>query len=144
MSAQQRLAGFYAALEDAGIAPDPGLIRAVGMAEEVGYREARALFSRPDPPRALIAGGNLVLIGILRAVQELGIVIGRDLALIGCDDTDLTRIYHPPITVIHRDLAQMGAMAARVLVDTMQGGGRQVVQLPTQLVIRASSLLPGP
>ncbi|MCC9078041.1 substrate-binding domain-containing protein [Litorilinea aerophila] len=144
MSAQQRLAGFYAALEDAGIAPEPGLIRAVGMEEEVGYREARALFSRPDPPRALIAGGNLVLIGILRAVQELGIVIGRDLALIGCDDTDLTRIYHPPITVIHRDLAQMGAMAARVLVDTMQKGGRQVVQLPTQLVIRASSLVPGP
>lgn len=137
--AQARLQGFQAGLAAANLPGDPTLIRLVGMSKEVGYQETDALLTLPAPPTALIAGGNLILAGVLQALQERQVAVGRDLALIGCDDTELTRLYNPAITVVARDLGQLGESAARLLLATMAQQGRQMVVLPTQLVIRQSS-----
>jgi LacI family transcriptional regulator len=137
--ARARRAGFDAALQAANLAADPALIRMIGMNKQVGYEETQRLLVLPAPPTALIAGGNLILAGVLQALQERQIVVGRDLALIGCDDTELTRLYTPSITVIGRNLALLGEVAANLLLDTMKQGGGQTIVLPTQLVIRQSS-----
>ncbi len=137
--ARARLAGFSAAMQAAGLAVDPSLVRMIGMDKQVGYREAQSLLNLPTPPTALIAGGNLILAGVLQCLQERNIVVGRDLALIGCDDTELTRLYAPSITVIARNLALLGEVAANLLLDTMKQGGGQTIVLPTQLLIRQSS-----
>ena len=67
-------------------------------------------------------------------------MISRDIAIVGCDDTALTRLYTPPITAITRDLRLLGETAARLLLETMNQGGGRTVTLPTQLVIRGSSI----
>ncbi len=137
--ARERLAGFYTAMQEADIAIDPDLVRCMGMSKTVGYTETRSLLASSNPPTALIAGGNLILAGVLQALQELKVAVGRDLALVGCDDTELTRLYSPPITVIARDLALMGETAARLLLETIANRAGKSVVLPTQLVIRDSS-----
>lgn len=139
--AAARLAGFHDALTEAGLASDPQLVRSVGMDRDVGYQETHQLLALPDPPTALIAGGNLILAGVLQALQERAIQIGHDLALIGCDDTELTRLHTPPITVVARNLAQIGETAAELLLKLMHGHKRETVLLPTQLLSRASSRL---
>lgn len=150
--ARARLAGFYDGFQQAGIEAEPSLVRSSGMSKAVGYNETLSLMAAANRPTALIAGGNLILAGVLQALQELKIAVGRDLALIGCDDTELTRLYSPAITVIARDLALIGETAARLLLETIQNedekqdgsglsdtAGKTVI-LPTQLVIRESSL----
>ncbi|MEZ4865663.1 MAG: LacI family DNA-binding transcriptional regulator [Caldilineaceae bacterium] len=137
--AQARLAGYYAALHAAGIAVDPTLVRSVGMTATAGYEETRSLFALAHPPTALVAGGNLILTGVLQALHELGVRIGQELALIGCDDTDLSRLHTPSITVVARDLGLIGETAARLLLTAMHQKGGETVLLPTQLLIRQSS-----
>lgn len=139
--ASARLEGFSEGMAQAGLLLNRTYVRSSGMTKTVGYSETLSLMASANRPTALIAGGNLILAGVLQALQELKIVVGKDLALIGCDDTELTRLYSPAITVIARDLALMGETAARLLLETIHDGGGKTVILPTQLVIRQSSLL---
>lgn len=140
--ARARLDGFYAGFAEAGVTVDQTLVRAVGMNQQVGYQEAQALFALAHPPTALIAGGNLILSGVLQALHERELVIGRDLALIGCDDTDLTRLHTPSITVVARDLGLIGETAARLLLNLLLHKRTETVVLPTQLLVRESSTCP--
>jgi LacI family transcriptional regulator len=138
--AARRLQGYYQAFQTAGVEPDPALVRAQGMSKQVGYAETHHLLNLAQPPTALIAGGNLILSGVLQAVKEQGLAIGRALALVGCDDTELTRLHSPSITVIERDFAHMGQVAAELLLETMDQESGRSVMLPTRLLIRESSL----
>jgi LacI family transcriptional regulator len=138
--AAARLAGYLHGFQAAGLSPDLSLVRSLGMGRGAGYTATRQLFAKRSPPTALIAGGNLLLTGVLQALKELQIAIGRDLALVGCDDTDLTRLHTPPITVIARDLVLMGRIAAETLIETIEQNGGQTHVLPTQLEVRESSL----
>ena len=137
--AQARLQGFMAGFAAAGVPVDLTLVRSVGMNQQVGYQETKALFALPAPPTALFAAGNLILTGVLQALRELGVTIGRDLALIGCDDTDLTRLHTPSITTVARDLGLIGETAANLLLSVMRHKRGETIMLPTQLLVRESS-----
>ena len=139
-----RLRGYLTAFEEAAVVPDRGLIRHAGMHESAGYVETLGLLGRATAPTALIAGGNLILVGVLQALHERGVIVGRDVALVGCDDTSLAQLYRPSISVIARDLAVMGETAARLLLETMSQGGGSVITLPTRLIVRESSACPPP
>jgi LacI family transcriptional regulator len=137
--ARERLSAFQSACAAAGLPPEPGLVRSVTMSAANAYAETVALLTASVPPTALIVGGNNLLLGVLRALQAHQCVAGRDLALIGADDLDLTQLYSPPITVIARDLARLGEMAVQLLSETIRSGAGQAVTLPTQLIVRNSS-----
>ncbi|MCB0064696.1 MAG: LacI family DNA-binding transcriptional regulator [Caldilineaceae bacterium] len=139
--AAARLTAYEQSLHALGQKPDRALIHSVGMGREVGYRAVQTLLQLATPPTAIIAGGNLILAGVLRALHEHTLIIGRDIALIGCDDTELTRLHTPPITVIARDLALLGETAGKLLLAAMQQQGGETVMLPTHLCIRSSSTL---
>ena len=138
--AAMRLAGYRRGLEAAGLAFDAALVRSWGMGRQAGY--AATLDVMKASPTALIAGGNLILAGVLQALAELKISIGRELALVGCDDTDLTRLHNPSITVIARDLFAVGRVAASTLLATIDHGDVQTIVLPTRLEVRQSSQCP--
>lgn len=140
--AVKRLEAFLETHQQLGHAVDPTLIHSVGMSRNVGYQAIQRLFALDEPPTAVIAGGNLILAGVLQALQDRQLTIGRDLALIGCDDTELTRLHTPPISVISRDLDLLGATAGRMLLSAMQQKGGETVLLPTHLLIRDSSRHP--
>ena len=114
------------------------------MSRQWGYTQVHDLFSRSNPPTALIAAGNLILSGTLQALQELRRVPGRDLALVGCDNTELARLYSPSVTVIGRDLRQLGRTAAELLLTTIGGAAAETVTLPTWLIVRESSRIAEP
>lgn len=136
--AAARLEGYLAALQASGHTPDPALIYTGAMTLAAGYEAVHALFAA-TPPTAIVAGGNLILMGILQALKELGVGIGRDVALVGSDDTDLSRLYHPSISVIVRDLAQLGQVAATTLIGLINGDEGHTIVLPTRFEERDSS-----
>jgi LacI family transcriptional regulator len=143
---RQRLQGYLDGLAAAQVRPEPGLIHQSASSEVSGYMEATMLLSSPNPPTAIVNGANFVLPGVLRAIREQGRKVGRDLALVACDDLDICQAYDPPITVVARNLPMVGQMLAHLLFKTIEHGGGQVATLPTQLIVRESSSfsLPSP
>jgi LacI family transcriptional regulator len=135
-----RVEAFRKALDAHDLTVPDDLIGMGSFTAGFGEHCAHRLFGLEDPPTALIVGGNRLLEGALRGLQNRGIKIGRDLALICCDDLALAQLYSPPITVIARDIAQMGRRAAEILLEMLGGNTRPIVEtLPTELVVREST-----
>lgn len=69
---------------------------------------------------AVILGGNQMLEGALRAVRRRGLLLGRDLSLVCCDDLPLSRMHDPPIATVMRDTGLIGQRAAEVLLQQIR------------------------
>ncbi len=106
-----------------------------------GYDEACKLFGGETRPTAIIAGGNQILAGILRAVRRYRISIPHDVSLISCDEVDIAALMNPAITVISRDIHRAGQLAAELLLRRIHGDSDNGVSqqfIPTELVVRES------
>ncbi len=139
---RQRYAAYRDALRALDLPRRRELCRFTSFTERAAYAEALLLLRSAPPPSALIVAGNIILAGALMALQDLSLVVGRDIALVACDDIHLTRLYRPPITAIRRDLKLLGATAARLLLQGMQegaGAAERVITLPTELTLREST-----
>lgn len=114
-------------------------IREGTFSVEYGARAMRELLDQAEPPTAIIAGGNQMMIGALEVISERGIELGTELSFVGCDDIPLTHIYRPPIAVVRRDNGRLGAAAAELLLRRMRGETEpSEVVLPTEFVARPS------
>jgi DNA-binding LacI/PurR family transcriptional regulator len=144
--ARERVRGFRAAFEAAGLKPPSDLIRIGSLRPEFGRQQAVELLRGRNRPTAIIAGSNRLLTGVLEGIHETDFVVGRDLALVGCDDVDLARLYRPPISVVIRDQYRMGQVACELIIERLANPEAPIrtVTLPTQFVRRASSDFPWP
>jgi LacI family transcriptional regulator len=137
-TAQERLGGYRAALAAAGIAGDPGLER-LGLADSgAAAAAAKELLVGPDAPSAIFAGQNLITVGVVRALRELG--RQHEVAVVGFDDVVLGDMLEPGISVVMQDPYALGREAAELLFsqrDGYRGEGRRI-ELPTRLVPRGS------
>lgn len=107
---------------------------------EHGAEATRSLLNLPEPPTAIIAGGNQLLVGSLEVITKFDLELGRDLSLVSCDDVPLSSLYRPPIAVVHRDTRELGRVAAELLLRRIQGDGEpgSRVVLPTEFIPRPS------
>lgn len=139
---QQRFIGYQQALTESGIPIKRELVRFTAFTETDAFAEALVLFGHNPLPTALIVAGNIILVGTLLALHDMGLKVGQNLALVACDDINLTKLYRPPITAITRDLNLLGKTAARLLLQGIQdkeGRTEHIIKLPTKLIIRESS-----
>lgn len=137
---RERLRGFRRAFRANDLEPPEELLRIGSFSADYGEKATLELFGLDDPPTAVIAGGNLLLTGVLRALRQLDLAVGDDVALISCDDVPLTELYSPPITVIDRDAVRIGELAAELLLEQLEKGGPPgVAEAPTTLIIREST-----
>lgn len=139
---QQRYCAYEAALRAHDLPLRREHVRFASFTETDALAEALLLLRGEPRPSALIVAGNIILIGALMALQDLGMIVGRDIALIACDDIHLTQLYRPPITAIRRDLDLLGVAAARLLLQGIEKSEvrtEPVIKLPTSLVIREST-----
>ena len=109
-----------------------------------GAAATRELLALDERPSAIIAGGNQLLIGCLGVLQEAGLVVGRDISLVTCDDVPLNILYQPPIASIARDTVELGRVAAELLLERLgeDGGPARRVLMPTTFMPRASCAPP--
>lgn len=136
----ERLLGFQQALAQAGIGPDPGLVRQSGWNVNEAYEAARMLLTEHRDFTAIVAGSDVMAIGILRALNEHGMRVPDDVSLIGFDDVEFGQYTNPPLTTIRQDRVAMAHGAVQRLIAMIEG--TEVVSpliLPTQLVVRKST-----
>ncbi|MCE2529897.1 MAG: LacI family DNA-binding transcriptional regulator [Acidimicrobiia bacterium] len=136
-----RLEGYSATMADAGIDPPSAFVQPGGFMEHGGYQAMMQLLALPDPPTAVFVANNLMTIGALRAIKDIGVRVPDDLSIIGFDDHPFSEILDPPLTVVGRPMEQQGALAMRMLLSRMsENPGRMArrVVLDTHLIQRAS------
>jgi DNA-binding LacI/PurR family transcriptional regulator len=136
----ERLLGCQQALAQAGIAPDPGLVRQSGWNVNEAYEAAKVLLAERRDFTAIVAGSDFMAIGILRALNEHGLSVPADISLIGFDDIEFCQYTNPQLTTIRQDRDAMGRGAVQRLVAMIDGteeASPLIVQ--TQLIVRQST-----
>jgi DNA-binding LacI/PurR family transcriptional regulator len=141
-----RLDGFRAALDTAGIAPDPDLIRTAPLYMHDGLTEATALLALPDAPTAIFTANDLQALGVYEAARRAGRRVPEDLSVVGFDDLPLGQWVGPQLTTVRQPLLKMGRTAAELLLCLADGRRPEQdrIELSTSLVIRGSTAAPGP
>lgn len=111
-----RLAGYRAACERLGIVPR--VVRAEQSMEQ-GWEGAATLLAEPHPPTALVCVSDLCAYGALRAVAERGLRPGRDVAVVGFDDTPAAGLPDIELTSVAQPIEAAGRMAVQLLLSRL-------------------------
>lgn len=139
-NSQDRLKGFKRALSRAGIEVAPNYIQEAAFDRAGGYTKTKLLLQMLPRPTALLACNDLIALGALLAIREAGLTCPDDISVIGFDGLDLTETTTPQLSSVYQSPYQLGAAAAQLALDRVQGKdgpGRHLV-LPTELRIRES------
>ena len=150
-----RQAGFVAAMKDAGLPVRPEWQISADFTIQGAYASARKLLGLgTERPTAVFAASDEMAIGTILAARDFGLRVPEDLSVIGMDGHELGVVFG--LTTIDQDARGQGALAARLLLETLDAGipgdGREARstapptatdrEYPTELIIRTSTAVP--
>jgi LacI family transcriptional regulator len=141
VASDARLAGHTSALAEAGVLPDPDLVRSGEPTTNFGYRAAGELLDVPRRPTALVGFNDKAAVGALAAATQRGLRVPGDLSVTGFDDIDVAQATRPMLTTVRQPLAEMGRIAVSLLIRLLERQRLDAlhVELATELVIRDST-----
>jgi DNA-binding LacI/PurR family transcriptional regulator len=143
----ERAAGYEQALAEAGLEIDACLIGVIdlGRGGSSAYRDiVRRWMTLAEPPSAVFAINDTQACGLIQALRAEGYEVPRDVAVVGFDNQPYATLIQPALTTVAQPFLHLGEMAARLLLDRIQGeyrGRSRRVILPTQLIIRDSTAI---
>jgi DNA-binding LacI/PurR family transcriptional regulator len=135
--------GYYRALMEYNIPFDARLVLQLPSTGsdrfQQGYEYGRAFAAATDRPEAIFCYNDMVALGLIKALQEHGIRVPEDLAIVGYDDSLVARYSSVPLTTIHQPVDRLGALTVEVLqkrIARIDVGNRSILK-PT-LIVRDS------
>ena len=137
-AAQDRTQGYLDALQAWGRQIDDALIVSGDFSQAGGHEAMQRLL--PHRPDAVFVASDTTAMGALQAIRGAGLTVPGDIGLVGFDDLPQATMVDPPLTTVRQPVRRMGALAAEMLIDSLENGAeapRRAV-LPTELVIRGS------
>jgi LacI family transcriptional regulator len=139
-SAQARRKGFVTAFETSGRTLRSELIVPSQPLEGAGYTATKALLAATPEIDALLCYNDLVAIGALQALRELGRRVPEDVAVVGCDNIRLASLMTPSLTTLGVDKRYLGEAAVTMLLRLIGGelNDRHITVKP-ELIIRESA-----
>jgi DNA-binding LacI/PurR family transcriptional regulator len=142
MPVQDRYQGYRNALADAGIEFNPHYYKQGKLSEQEAQRLALEVLSLPNPPTAIFAYSDTQALGVMRAAQDLGIEVPKQLSVIGYDDIELAEYLH--LTTMRQNLFLSGVKGAELMLTAVSGQNTspQQITLPTELVKRRTTAPP--
>jgi len=142
--AERRRSGYLDALAARGIAADPAIMASSAMTEIAGFRATQAMLALPRPPTAVLASSMISGMGVRRAIESAGLVLGRDVSVIIHDD-DLSYMKNgedvPIFTATRSSVREAGRLAAEMLLHLIAHPGAAPPQrlLEAELIIGQST-----
>jgi DNA-binding LacI/PurR family transcriptional regulator len=134
-----RYRGYERALMEAQLAASSALQVDAITTEEAGFQAAKELLSRGVPFDAIVAASDLISIGALRALQESGIEVPRQVSVTGFDDIPTASLANPPLTTVMQDTRRAGELLVETLLRQIAGDPVANRVIPTKLVVRRSA-----
>lgn len=136
MADHDRLDRFLQRCEELGVEPHTVETE---LNLDAAYEVTRRLLQSERPPRAIITNSDFTAHAVYRAAREEGVVVGRDLSVVGHDDLATSPLLDPPLTTLRLDRYALGrAIAERLLPTSRLGEYRERVEL----VVRGSTVAP--
>lgn len=137
---EDRVRGYLAALQAAGIGPDSGLIRRGPYRQSWGCAAMEDLLASGRRPAAIFAANNVIALGVLEALRAHDLRVPEDVAVVSFDDFPPSVGAQPFLTAAVQPAAEMGRQAIRLLLERLAqpGGEPRDIILPTQLIVRQS------
>lgn len=132
----QRLHGFVDELAGHGI--KPLLLRRVDWTLESGVDAVRSLMRRKVRFDAIFACSDLLAMGAIRALVELGLSVPNDVSVVGYDDTPHGAGFLPPLSTVRQNWQEGGMLLARKVLALIDGQPVASQMLPTSLIVRAT------
>lgn len=143
-TARDRMRGYEEALREAKLPIDPRLIREGDFHMESGNRQARDLLTGDYRPTAIFVANGMMMMGVVNALDELGLRCPEDIALAMYDDLPLAASFRPRLTAVAQDAYKIGYMGAELLLQRVKGEisdpAPREIRLRPELKIRESSL----
>lgn len=140
-SSLARVEGYRAALRSAGLRADPALVVAGNFSDGSGHGGAQQLLGMAEPPTAIFACNDLMAIGAIAAVVEMGLLVPDDISVVGYDDIHLAAFVNPPLTSVAQPKYDLGKSATALLVARL--GDRSLPPrrfvLQNRLILRRST-----
>jgi len=137
-----RLEGFKKAMKEHGLPLVPDLIVESGFHESGGYAAMKRLLNLPPTrrPRAVVAVNDPAAFGAIKAIQEVGLRIPDDIAIVGFSDDIRAPLMSTPLTTVRQPAYEVGKRAAQELLDQIQGKPRkgECITVKTEQVLRRS------
>jgi LacI family transcriptional regulator, galactose operon repressor len=136
--AHQRLQAYKEELVVQNLEFDPTLVDKGDWEYEGGYKAAKNLLKLANLPTAIFVANDVMALGAIDAIQEVGLNVPRDLAIVGYDNRDFTSIVHPRITTVTIPAYEMGQLAAEFLLKQIKDGRQEMdeIKVKGQLLIR--------
>lgn len=115
-----RLAGFKEGLQRAGLNCPPEYCLTGDLTSGSGYQAARHLAWLPEPPTALVCVNDETAIGAMRALAELGLQVGRQVAVTGFDGVQVSAYTQPALTTVDQPVYEIACLLVRMLIAEIQ------------------------
>ena len=135
-----RLRGHLRALSEARVETPPNLQIPVRFGSDTAYHAVGGLLSTDVEFDGVIASSDVFAIGAMRALAERGRRVPADVAVVGFDDIPFAAHTMPPLTTIRQDCRAGARLLVESLLRIIRHERSTTVVIPTQLVVRASSL----
>ena len=105
-----------------------------------GEREIDQFLAFESRPTAIFAFNDLMAIGAIHGLFKKGLSVPKDMAVVGFDDSEVAKVFYPPLTTVRQPIKEMGAVAARKMLAILSGEETAITHiiLQTSLVVRAS------
>lgn len=89
---------------------------------------------------AVVCSGDMLAIGLMKKIRELGFDTPKDISVIGYDDIIVANVVYPGLTTIHQDVSEKGFRSAQIIIDSLENNrkGNISIQLKPKLIIRDS------
>ena len=136
-----RLKGYKQALKDHGIEFNEDYVVQGPFTRETGYEGAKRLLTMEDRPEAIFGGNDYMAMGVIDAVEELGLHVPEDIALVGFDDTEFASNQRIRLTTVSQRRYEMGNLGVQILIDYIERKETDYthkVVLEPRLIIRES------
>jgi LacI family transcriptional regulator len=131
--------GYHEAMRRHGLA-EFARVATTAYSEEGGYQAGMELLTSDPAPTAIFAGADVAAMGVFRAVRELGLRIPEDVSLAGYNNTAVAALAPVQLTSVDQAGELMGATAARLLLERVEGRDRAVLMsVSPSLVVRGTT-----
>ena len=142
----ERIQGYKGAIRDNGLVVDESLIKTGSFSHESGYELTRDAV-RNGRATALFFASDMMTIGALAFLQDEGLRVPEDVALISCNNFKWTEITKPSLSVVEQPSYEEGQKAAEILLSRIANAGEEVqfqeYRITTRIILRQSFALCG-
>jgi LacI family transcriptional regulator len=140
-TAEERLAAFLETMQAADAPVDPSMCVSGNYRGDAAYEVAKPMMMSSDRPTAIVGANNVMALGALQAILDLGFHCPADVSLVGIDDVPWGGLVRPRVTTSAQPVADIASAATACLLERMTAGAD--IQIPPRDIVFQPQFLSG-